>query len=93
MSEPSEGPFDLTVMTSVGHNHSLEVLLVEEEGLILAEEGLPNKSIFVLVDNRLQLEALRWADEGLGGGELRSWRVGGGGGGREVGKGGGRKGG
>lgn len=60
MSDSSQGSFDLTVMSSVGHNDRLEMAAAGEGGgtLILAELGPPNKSIFVYADKRLQLERL-----------------------------------
>lgn len=57
-------------MSSVGHNHRLEMAAVAAEGggsgaLILAEVGLLNKSIFVSADKRLQLERLLGCRAGL----------------------------
>lgn len=57
-------------MSSVGHNHRLEMAVAARGGgsgaLILAEVGPPNKSIFVPADKRLQLERLSGCRAGLG---------------------------
>ena len=59
MSDSSEGSFDLTVMSSVGRNHRLEMAVAGGSGaLILAEVSPTNKSIFVPTDKWSQLE--RW---------------------------------
>lgn len=68
MSDSSEGSFDLTVMSSVGHNHRLEMAAGGSGALILAEVGPPNKSIFVPADKRLQLERLLGCGAGQVGG-------------------------